>query len=59
MPSKRKSSHDFVCEFPRCGFASTGWPSAAAAAARGAQHESEHKTGEPMPELADFNPKES
>lgn len=37
----------------RCGFTSTGWLTAEEAEARGAEHEAEHASKEPMPELAD------
>lgn len=43
--------HDYTC--PDCGFTSTGWPTKKAAAERGKQHQTEHETGEPAPELAD------
>lgn len=47
----KQDTHDFECE---CGFVSAGWPTKKAAEARGKQHAAEHETGEPMPELVDF-----
>lgn len=41
--------HDYEC--PDCEFVSTGWPTKKAAGERGQQHQAEHETGEPMPEL--------
>jgi hypothetical protein len=35
-------------------FTSTGWPTKAAATARGQQHFDQHKSGAPMQELHDF-----
>lgn len=43
---------DYEC--PDCGFASTDWPTKKAAEARGKAHQTEHETGVPMAELADF-----
>lgn len=43
---------DYEC--PDCDFTSTGWPTKKAANARGKQHAAEHETGDPMPELVDF-----
>lgn len=43
--------HDFFCE--ACGFESTGWPTKASRDERGKQHQAEHETGAPMPELAE------
>ena len=40
---------DYVC--PDCGFESVGWPTKAAAKRRGEQHQAEHETGAPAPEL--------
>jgi hypothetical protein len=37
-----------------CGFVSSGHPTEDSAKLRGAQHEKEHATGEPMPEMIDF-----
>lgn len=45
----------FACP---CGFTSTGWPSKAGVKRRAAEHVTEHRTGEPMPELADHNPED-
>lgn len=53
-PGDRSSGFTYSC--PRCPFQSIGWPTAAVAAARGAQHDAEHESGQPMPELADFDP---
>lgn len=36
-----------------CGFASRGWSTYEARNERAAQHQAEHATGEPMPELVD------
>lgn len=47
---------DYVC--PDCGFASTDWPTKKLANDRGKQHQTEHETGKPMPELADFRTQE-
>lgn len=44
--------HDYSCAM--CDFTSIGWPSPEARDERGRQHEAEHKTGKPMPELVDF-----
>lgn len=41
--------HQYVC--PDCGFTSYGWPDQESADARGERHQTEHETGEPMPEL--------
>lgn len=43
---------DYECR--ECGFTSTGWDTKKASTARGKQHQAEHESGEPMPELADF-----
>jgi len=45
---------DFVCDAPRCGFSSGGWPEETMATQRGEQHYTEHATGEPMVELIEF-----
>lgn len=58
-------TYDFVCPLDKlgrvpkkgspvalCEFTSLGWPTKAAAKARGAEHAAEHASGEPMPELA-------
>lgn len=45
---------DYKCSIPGCGWTSTGWESKKVADARGAQHEAEHKTSKPMPELHEF-----
>jgi hypothetical protein len=42
---------DYTCK--DCGFTSTGWPTKKAATERGDQHQTEHETGDSMPELAD------
>jgi hypothetical protein len=42
---------DYTCK--GCGFTSTGWPTKKAADSRGKQHQTEHETGDPMPELAE------
>jgi hypothetical protein len=34
-----------------CGFTSTAWPTEAGAAERGVQHDEEHASGLPMPQL--------
>lgn len=47
-----QETFDYVC--PRCGFSSLRWPTAEQRDARGAQHEEEHRTKVPMPELAVF-----
>lgn len=44
----------FVCDEPRCGWASIGWDSEEQATARGDQHANEHQTGELMQELTAF-----
>lgn len=41
--------HDYEC--PTCPFVSQGWPTKKAATERGKQHQAEHETGIPMPEL--------
>jgi hypothetical protein len=62
------NTYDFVCpgvEGSPCGepgqdspnFASTGWPTKAAALARGAEHFAEHKGEGVMSELVDFRAK--
>lgn len=48
---KDGETYRFTCP---CGFESTGWTVKADAAARELQHDLEHETGQPMPELADF-----
>jgi hypothetical protein len=45
---------NFECDEPRCGFVSAGWDNAEQATARGDQHTNEHKTGELMQELVEF-----
>lgn len=40
---------DYEC--PDCDFVSRGWPTKKAATERGQQHQAEHETGVPMPEL--------
>lgn len=50
--TKDGDTYDFVC--PVCGFMSRRWATKAAASARAKQHATEHETGKPMPELADF-----
>lgn len=45
--------HMFVCSAP-CGFVSSGWATEEAAKERAVQHATEHKTNEPMPEMAEF-----
>ena len=47
-------THVYQCPDPGCGFTSEGWPTKKARDARGRQHQAEHDTGEPMPELIDF-----
>lgn len=49
---KDGDTYGFTCP---CGFTSTGWEVKAAAVARDKQHATEHDTGQPMPELADFD----
>lgn len=44
----------FKCKFDPCEFVSSGWPDEAGATERGQQHESEHKTGNLMESLEDF-----
>ena len=44
--------HDYEC--PECGFASSGWSTKKARDERAKQHKAEHETGEPMPELIEF-----
>lgn len=44
-------TYDFECA---CGFTSTGWPQKKLALARGIEHATEHKTGEPARELVEF-----
>lgn len=44
----------FQCPVRRCGFKSTGWATEELATLRGRQHQHEHETGEPMPELSEF-----
>lgn len=44
---------DYLCEQPRCGFASYGWSSKKKAQARGKEHEAEHDSGQPMREMRD------
>ena len=51
-------AYDYECPVGQdgplpCGFVSRGWPTKKAAAERGAQHQAEHDSGEPMPELAE------
>ena len=43
-------AHTVLCE---CGWMSQGWPTQKAAKLRKAEHDKEHETGEPAPELAD------
>lgn len=45
---------DFVCDRPRCGWSSSGWPLETQADARGTEHYNEHDTGELMTELTAF-----
>lgn len=45
----------FTYTCPRCGWTSRGWGSEELAAKRGQQHQEEHETLEPMPELAEFS----
>lgn len=49
----RNNGYGFECGRDGCGFTSTGWPTEAAALERQQQHEDEHDTGSPMPELVD------
>lgn len=56
MPKDTKNpsgGHDAACAIaiPRCGWRSTGWPTAEQAQARLAEHMAEHRTGDPAPEL--------
>ena len=44
----------FACDVPGCKFTSSGWDNDEQAAARGAEHQREHETGELMTSLEDF-----
>lgn len=46
--------YDFHCDAPQCGFRSLSHLTEEARDARGAQHKTEHETGQAMPELVDF-----
>lgn len=45
---------DVECSVAGCHFFSGGWATAELAEARYNQHLEEHETGEPMPELVEF-----
>jgi hypothetical protein len=49
-----EEGYGFECPRPGCGFRSDGWRLKKHSVARAKQHDEEHETGEPMPELADF-----
>jgi hypothetical protein len=54
----REGKFAYVCPMRQgtpgeCGWVSYGWDTKKGAAERGAQHQAEHETGEPIPELAD------
>lgn len=44
------TGHDVECD---CEWKSTGWPSKKQAQERARQHDEEHETQQPMPELKD------
>lgn len=46
------NTFDYECA--QCSFKSTGWATEELMKARATQHETEHKTNEPMPELVEF-----
>lgn len=47
----KTETYDYVCA--DCEFVSRGHATKKAAAARGAEHQTEHETGEPMRELTE------
>ena len=44
----------FTCSKPGCVFTSSGWATEEQAAARGAEHLTEHDTGQLMTDLVEF-----
>lgn len=54
MSESGAESVAFGCEAPGCEFISAGWATEEQASARGAEHANEHKTGQLMTELTEF-----